>query len=1638
MILRGLCDVWDTSQPPHLRHLTIIRDAETTSRSSQYRYRTFENFQKAVDLGETAWEAVSGPDSTKRLKQPKMDKWGFPILPLNQFLHKTKPASLKECALACRDLPITLTSQDPTLLGNGSEIKLEWNRSRIRGGKAISNGKRPLKSVTIDGEGAIQVVQRKSTIPGHGPGMIAGLTQQEYHRRYRFAQKIKEDQKARRPQLRRHAKWLATMELADQFNERFQNGEWKELVDDISPAVTDAQMASTGILQDSPSLKRKRKSESMISLSIVTRKRAKVSKGPSRIQSSSSNAVSEDSTAIPTDTFNQLNIESPDLSSSASCITPIARPRPTIGLKRPLVPTEAQISALVQGLESCSAQGVHINPPGSSYYLPNFSTPKGRKALVIKFKFEWLRNLDWFVEELYNASPGEAKEHTVINEIQRATGFARPRKGDNNAHPIAHVDLQNPRPLLEGNGVEPFRKNRDSLDSTPWDKLNTPFIGRYIKRKLSVGVYRVKKLGRPRKDALKKDTLIMKFVLPSSSMQVDEDTEMVDVVEQTDCVSIDHNDSRRSSVETPEQIHVDNGITSRTTVLSHINPIPNRNTDGVRTSQTEASSIQQNTPQLHNLNTSTDLDGNSFLNQADNEVNGQIGNTDQVPSRLLPTNDFDVPTDKNQATNTALQRLSMTPVRESKRVSAEIPWSHGLGRKPSTGLRQGAIIGTGSSRFKRGVIILDIVKKCGGAFPGDGEIILPFNSLEKKTSTTLADRQTIMKAIKNLVDQGKLKRVAYIFTSTGGSALTKHVLLLPELSFEDPKVQDLIEKCKESYPRRYLPPEVDDRPPPDNKKSTPGTSRYFRPDESIVLVPDIYRNAASDPNVQPWALDFFERQKRLAEARQSLFEKGRQVGEASVSQIEQKPAQVVLTKTFDQRKDITNPLQLNIGPSVFDDTYQERNPKKLKISSTNYVWNGVAYSRVETPNSIEHSVTDLPKWPTWKMGLFLKQQARHQLRIMTPKQTFHPLTGTFSTEFKVHSGRTKKPAIENPELAEVEVIESESEIDIETLNREVRQWTRSGHNIQILGEGPDSGFIIYSLAHPHISVPIAPIEAIHSPAQTAAIKRPSVKRLVKPPTSLELSRFPDRMPLGPPGIPLAAAIRHRRPQVPITEPSQEDLNVVQQNRAKENWVKLNPICIITPKAAKKLLYAVIVARTLAGGVSQTVPWPLVDSIFLKEGYPNYSQQNFRRRWEWMTKYHRDAVERLQIAFEEAFLEAYENGELPALEVNEIYDYDWPRVVEWALKTVDVISDQTVLPLTKVAFTNSFQLNLFPRTSTRTFESAYRHNYTTYKRSLVINMTEISTPLNEKFDSSAHLEDLQLARSWAQAAVSNAQTVNGDPIANSKLRNLDDGLLRRAIDGLLEDRVIVPASRGSKAAPVSTRFQPQDKMSVFLRSRPFKTQMFADALAFKRNLDSVFTRPKASLALPQDASDGQIMALNELVAVGRVKVVPQLPPIDSTIGASAPRISVWGMNEGSYEAKKIDRKVYMWDLQLEPSETYVLGLPLQNLINRTTIPLHHPDDAPGRERIPFWVNIHGTFLADRWRRCLMAIVSMCSLEAGVTVSVLQDIMKNVLVTWEIELIVKWLRDIDALEVAPDTGFTGPLIVKEWWWTIIPPE
>ena len=120
-----LVDSWQTSQPLHLRHLSIVRDTVLKGKTQIYIYYSYESFKKLVEGGTGFWDAVktvpSGTTTGENFAaaldaKPDLDEYGFPKIEENRFQGRQNEATLDECVSALMVDSLRISANDPVLL----------------------------------------------------------------------------------------------------------------------------------------------------------------------------------------------------------------------------------------------------------------------------------------------------------------------------------------------------------------------------------------------------------------------------------------------------------------------------------------------------------------------------------------------------------------------------------------------------------------------------------------------------------------------------------------------------------------------------------------------------------------------------------------------------------------------------------------------------------------------------------------------------------------------------------------------------------------------------------------------------------------------------------------------------------------------------------------------------------------------------------------------------------------------------------------------------------------------------------------------------------------------------------------------------------------------------------------------------------------------------------------------------------------------------------------------------------------------------------------------------------------------------------------------------------------------------------
>ncbi|KAL3478672.1 hypothetical protein BJX99DRAFT_269105 [Aspergillus californicus] len=172
--LSRLVECWQLSQPPHLRHLAIVRDTALRRTITHYVHYSTRHFGKLVDVGESSWEAVEFvPKNTKSDSvsvppvdaKAQYDAYGLPIIPPGKELLKNGDSSLLDCMLVSKPRDYNVSSSDPSAVRarDGTytiNYGIRLTRTHAEQDVEASTGRRALK---LEDEGLLRDVDADNT-----------------------------------------------------------------------------------------------------------------------------------------------------------------------------------------------------------------------------------------------------------------------------------------------------------------------------------------------------------------------------------------------------------------------------------------------------------------------------------------------------------------------------------------------------------------------------------------------------------------------------------------------------------------------------------------------------------------------------------------------------------------------------------------------------------------------------------------------------------------------------------------------------------------------------------------------------------------------------------------------------------------------------------------------------------------------------------------------------------------------------------------------------------------------------------------------------------------------------------------------------------------------------------------------------------------------------------------------------------------------------------------------------------------------------------------------------------------------------------------------------------------------------------
>ncbi|KAF2438457.1 hypothetical protein P171DRAFT_477338 [Karstenula rhodostoma CBS 690.94] len=928
-----------------------------------------------------------------------------------------------------------------------------------------------------------------------------------------------------------------------------------------------------------------------------------------------------------------------------------------------------------------------------------------------------------------------------------------------------------------------------------------------------------------------------------------------------------------------------------------------------------------------------------------------------------------------------------------------------------TKVGRGVILGKGSVAHARTRIIRHILDLCGGVFSGT-EVMYPiFASVwEELGPKTVACPipGTIRKAVIDLCrPHSDLKEVKFTVPRTDlPGNKTRSVFFYKKFEFTSPEVQKVVKGVIQTYPEKYCPP---------------GVMQYWKEEVKPAPVRPKVDNSFA-PEVYPLASRRLD--ERIKEARKERRRLAREAKEEErILMKEAKKEQKRLEKEQRRQEKLENSGSrrklfkerqrlgglndgLNPGagiPHVLSKTAEspllvQQSKKTVPVADSSddepliNIRPRLQTAIVPTPISVDNVQPVIRE-------LRHTESSGPVAALMFPTIGYHSSTHTFSTLLTASAlSEVKDPKNKNRKRARIEQ-------PVDQASRKKTRKARPSENSQ--AKQSENDFLARHC-----------IQIQESSDEDDDDEQDKVDGVTSPTIAQRLAGL-----TGDLNKPDYEPVKRKRQHVWSTH---RDRRRRDRTRRKYNAVKERKYPeIFDPLGEfRKLCYTLIVASSMAGE-DGNIDWNIVRRVYSES--PRFDLEKTKKTWVWMQKRMASQLRGMTGSFQSQFLSAYEEGKVDPIE--DPSTYDWGKLVRWALLTCTHL--EPPLPLAREALDDcQFDLSRYDVLDRTVW---YNTTLANINRDERFARYTFGSPLygKRKLTIPGDEDDLK-ARALIRANTSTPKELYNKTLAHEKLRKLPNPVIGRSVNDLLQASLIRQRKIKRLLPGRNYHFSPGFAKNY---RRTLELSDFMTAVQLKKDLDAAFTSTdpeKRTYLVSRAAENGTVMALISLASEGKIKLVPQLPPIDNDFHAPIPRISVWGFSEGDYQHRFMDRKRLFWPLAVVPTNTYDYGSPLRPTPPPSTPPEDSPivwnpipePPLPAREQdsnalLPIWNTIDGqNVIYPWWNRMLNIVVQALLFQPSITA---QEIFSRcetyTTEVFEIQLVLDWLVTIQAAKRSP---------------------
>ncbi|PYH96196.1 TFIIIC transcription initiation factor complex subunits Tfc3 [Aspergillus ellipticus CBS 707.79] len=920
----------------------------------------------------------------------------------------------------------------------------------------------------------------------------------------------------------------------------------------------------------------------------------------------------------------------------------------------------------------------------------------------------------------------------------------------------------------------------------------------------------------------------------------------------------------------------------------------------------------------------------------------------------------------------------------------------------------------GSVAVLRRSIVMEILDKAGGAYPMGTELWYPFVTAWQKTRyKETPDLRTIKTVVKTMIDSGRLRQLTFSGKDSKGVMATKSIVYKADLQTNDPLIEEMQKKML-AADRYYFPPNVEIDPEITKSSHHRGGSR-----------------------------------RDLKPVTQLPVEHGLTV------QLHQKPATVLALEKRRQhsmREELLQRLSMGEGYGDMDGseivrlmTLRRRPAKNSSHGLTSMTRPGRmgGESKHSQRRRAEAGFASLRK-----MRRLWSSIAPYTM-LMNTKSTFLPTTGTFATEAGIPALQAAKERVKAVVRKRVpqnapELPHSLDDLFSQTRRRTMdysgtadprsRQFFRDNNailkwelsNEDLLRQKTDDLLYINQTVQDIETSRIRGNIRFDVDEKTGQVAIPRA-----PMTTRRKSRLDGQSP------------RRRKPEAPM-EPNHRRLTKLNESLAADDSRspsstqtnqrqpirRSRAVSQMPQTLVRRIMVAIVAVRSLAGGSdARLVDWPLLTYCF-----PEQDPAVLVERARAILSKYRLQIAKMQSDFQESFIDAYANNQVPTIDYENLPGYDWDGVIDWAITQLDVPKSEKLpdLPATREQFDRVFELREEPPISLDELYQSAQSITVSRKRGLIAGVP-FAAPLSDKLTRAQpqryELSRLEVAKTWVRANVMTPEETYRPADARQALESFGDHVVHQALQSLVTDRAISMGNRG-RITPGRNYDVTEHFLFTLGKRRAIESTELRRAQRFKTELDTAI-REQGQHDIDYNADDGDMLVVINLFASGRVALQPR----------DAPR-EKYGLTDGGYLTRQIDKEKLRFPVEVRPTKSYLYGDPIQEKI-RSLAPPRLPDATDPitllPAKIPLWYDIHGDFVKLLWDLAVAAVVGCVATRPGISASDIAGMIKPTMGGWEVQLMLEWMEAVEVVRregAAAGFGAEQPgWVVREWWWLVL---